>query len=96
MLWPPTVEAVAYFMVSEALTNIAKHSRAARADVTVERAGGVLRVEVTDDGVGGADPARGTGLAGLSRRAASVDGTLSIASPAGGPTTISVVLPCGS
>ena len=92
----PTVEAVAYFMVSEALTNIAKHSRATRADVTVERAGDVLRVDVTDDGAGGADPARGTGLAGLSRRAASVDGTLSIASPPGGPTTISVVLPCGS
>ena len=92
----PTVEAVAYFMVSEALTNIAKHSRAARADITVERAGDVLRVDVTDDGVGGADPARGTGLAGLARRAGSVDGSLSIASPPGGPTTISVVLPCGS
>jgi signal transduction histidine kinase len=62
----------------------------------VDRHGDLLRVAVTDDGVGGADPARGTGLAGLARRAASVDGTLSIASPAGGPTVITVELPCGS
>ena len=92
----PTIEAVAYFVVSEALTNIAKHSRAGQAEIAVDRHGDLLRVAVTDDGVGGADPARGTGLAGLARRAASVDGTLSIASPAGGPTVITVELPCGS
>jgi len=54
----------------------------------------VLRLTVTDDGVGGADPAKGTGLAGLAQRAGSVDGTLSISSPAGGPTTITAELPC--
>ena len=92
----PTVEAVAYFVVSEALANIAKHSRARNATITAQRAADTLRLTVTDDGVGGADPARGTGLAGLARRAASVDGTLRLDSPVGGPTTITVELPCGS
>ncbi len=92
----PTVEAVAYFVVSEALANIAKHSRATSAEIGVDCSGGLLRVVVRDDGVGGADPARGTGLAGLARRAASVDGALSLVSPPGGPTAITVELPCGS
>ena len=92
----PTVEAVAYFVVSEALANIAKHSRATAAEIGVDCSGGLLRVVVRDDGIGGADPARGTGLAGLARRAASVDGTLSLVSPPGGPTAITVELPCGS
>ena len=91
---PPTVEAVAYFVVSEALANTAKHASATRAGVTARRAGDVLRLTVTDDGVGGADPAKGTGLAGLAQRAGSVDGTLCISSPAGGPTTITAELPC--
>jgi signal transduction histidine kinase len=91
----PTVEAVAYFVVSEALTNIAKHARASRAEIAVDQTGDRLRVVVTDDGVGGADPARGSGLAGLARRAASVDGSMAIDSPAGGPTTVTVELPCG-
>jgi signal transduction histidine kinase len=91
----PTVEAVAYFTVSEALANIAKHAPdASGADITVELRGGTLRVTVADDGPGGADPAHGSGLAGLARRAASVDGTFSISSPAGGPTVITVELPC--
>lgn len=90
----PTVEAVAYFVVSEALANVVKHAQASRADVTVERSGGLLRVVIRDDGVGGADPAHGTGLTGLAKRVASVDGTLSLASPAGGPTTVTVELPC--
>ncbi|WP_030233575.1 sensor histidine kinase [Streptomyces sp. NRRL S-350] len=90
----PTVEAVAYFTVSEALTNVAKHARAARIDLSVRTAGGRLFLVVTDDGVGGADPSRGTGLTGLRKRAASVDGTLSVLSPLGGPTTITVELPC--
>ncbi|MEV7601761.1 sensor histidine kinase [Kitasatospora sp. NPDC089797] len=90
----PTVEAVAYFTVSEALTNVAKHARAAQVDVSVRTAAGRLRLVVSDDGVGGADPARGTGLTGLRQRAASVDGTLSVLSPLGGPTTITVELPC--
>ncbi|MEH6375225.1 sensor histidine kinase [Streptomyces sp. KLMMK] len=90
----PTVEAVAYFVVSEALANVVKHARATRAGVRVERRGGILLVVVTDDGVGGADPAGGSGLAGLAKRVASVDGTFSISSPAGGPTVVTVELPC--
>ena len=91
---PPTIEAVAYFVVSEGLTNITKHAQATQAEVFVQQDGERLHVIVTDDGVGGADPARGTGLAGLARRAESVDGTLEIASPPGGPTLLTVDLPC--
>ncbi|MFI9308217.1 sensor histidine kinase [Streptomyces triculaminicus] len=90
----PAIEAVAYFVVSEALANVVKHARAAGAEVRVERAGGILIVVVSDDGVGGADPSGGTGLAGLAKRVASVDGTFSISSPAGGPTVVTVELPC--
>jgi signal transduction histidine kinase len=90
----PVIEAVAYFVVSEGLANIAKHSQATEAAVWVQRAADRLHVIVTDDGVGGADPARGTGLAGLARRAASVDGTFEIDSPPGGPTLLTVDLPC--
>jgi len=90
----PTIEAVAYFVVSEGLTNIAKHAQASQAEVFVQRANDRLHIIVSDDGVGGADPARGTGLAGLAKRAASVDGTLEIASPPGGPTLLTVDLPC--
>jgi signal transduction histidine kinase len=91
---PPVVEAVAYFVVSEALTNVAKHARASQAEVVVQSAGDRLHIIITDDGIGGADPARGTGLAGLAKRASSVDGTFEIASPPGGPTLITVDLPC--
>ncbi len=91
---PPTIEAVAYFVVSEGLTNITKHAQASQAEVVVQRAGDRLHIIVSDDGVGGADPARGTGLAGLAKRAASVDGTFEIVSPPGGPTLITVDLPC--
>ncbi|NUP34570.1 MAG: sensor histidine kinase [Streptomycetaceae bacterium] len=93
----PTLEAVAYFVVSEALTNVVKHARATRAEVAVGRIGETLRVVVSDDGVGGADLAAvtgGTGLAGLAKRVASVDGTLSCRSPVGGPTVVTVELPC--
>jgi len=91
-----SIEAVAYFIVSEALTNVAKHAQATRADVTVVRDGDLLRVEVTDDGHGGAVAADsdGTGLKGLAQRAAAVDGTLTIDSPPGGPTVITAELPC--
>src|SRR5215469_10350308 len=94
----PSIEAVAYFIVSEALTNVVKHAQATRAEVTVTRAGDILRIVVTDDGRGGAMPAAGdgTGLRGLAQRAAAVDGTLSIDSPPGGPTTITAELPCES
>jgi len=94
---------VAYFIVSEALTNVAKHAQATRAEVTVARVGDVLRIAVSDDGSGGAVPGegdgtglRGTGLRGLVQRAAAVDGTLSIDSPPGGPTVIAAELPCES
>jgi len=91
---PPTVEAVAYFVVSEGLANVTKHAQASQAEVFVQRAGDRLHIIVSDDGAGGADPARGTGLAGLARRAESVDGTFEIVSPPGGPTLITVDLPC--
>ncbi|MFF4408388.1 histidine kinase [Streptomyces sp. NPDC001404] len=90
----PTIEAVAYFVVSEALANVVKHARASRADVSVERIGEILLVVVSDDGVGGADSSGGTGLTGLAKRVASVDGTFSIKSPEGGPTVVTVELPC--
>ncbi len=93
----PAVEAVAYFTVAEALTNIAKHSRATRASVVVEGGpgpAGTLNIVVSDDGIGGADAA-GAGLAGLADRIAGLDGALSVESPPGGPTIISAVLPCG-
>ena len=90
----PTIEAVAYFVVSEGLSNIAKHAQASQAEVFVQRTNGRLHIIVSDDGVGGADPARGTGLTGLANRAASVDGTFEIASPPGGPTLLTVELPC--
>ena len=91
---PPTIEAVAYFVVSEGLTNITKHAQASQAEVVVQRAGDRLHIIISDDGVGGADPSRGTGLTGLAKRAASVDGTFEIASPPGGPTLLTVDLPC--
>ncbi len=92
----PTVEAVAYFVVSECLANIARHAGARQATIDVRRDGERLHVLVTDDGVGGADPSRGTGLASLAQRARSVDGSLRIDSPPGGPTVVAVELPCGS
>jgi signal transduction histidine kinase len=90
----PVIEAVAYFVVSEALANIAKHAQASQAEVFVHRANDRLHVIVSDDGVGGADPALGTGLTGLAKRASSVDGTFEIASPPGGPTLLTADLPC--
>jgi signal transduction histidine kinase len=92
----PTIEAIAYFVVSEGLANITKHAQASQAEVFVQRAGDRLHVIVSDDGVGGADLARGTGLTGLAKRAGSVDGTFDVASPPGGPTLITVDLPCDS
>jgi signal transduction histidine kinase len=92
----PTVEAVAYFVASECLANIARHAAATQADIDVRLTGRTLRIAITDDGVGGADPALGTGLASLARRASSVDGTMRIDSPPGGPTVVTVELPCGS
>jgi signal transduction histidine kinase len=90
---PAPVENAAWFVVSEALTNTAKHSRATRATVLVAEDEGALRVEVVDDGRGGADPA-GEGLKGLAQRVAALDGSLEVNSPPGGPTVIRAVLPC--
>ncbi|MFE3688056.1 sensor histidine kinase [Streptomyces sp. NPDC059095] len=89
------MESVAYFVISEALSNVTKHARATRVAVTVRRVGKVLRVHVTDDGLGGADACAGTGLSGLAKRVGSVDGTFRVSSPAGGPTTVTAELPCG-
>ncbi|MEU3919634.1 sensor domain-containing protein [Streptomyces sp. NPDC029004] len=91
-----SVEATAYFIVAEALTNIAKHSGAEHATVTARRRGGRLHLCVEDDGRGGADEDGGSGLTGIRRRIAAHDGNLSLASPPGGPTTLKVDLPCGS
>ncbi|MDQ7903613.1 sensor domain-containing protein [Phytohabitans sp. ZYX-F-186] len=95
---PVAIEAVAYFVVSEALANVAKHSGATSVEVAVHllESGDRLRVVIADDGRGGARPERGTGLRGLAQRVSSVDGTLDIDSPDGGPTTITVELPCAS
>jgi signal transduction histidine kinase len=92
---PASIEAIAYFVVAEALTNVAKHSRAAAAQVRVERHGDTLGIVIRDDGIGGADPA-GQGLSGLADRVAGVDGRLSVDSPPGGGTVIKVELPCAS
>jgi signal transduction histidine kinase len=91
-----TIEAIAYFVVAEALTNIAKHASASRASVVVRRLDGALRIVITDDGVGGAEVAADGGLAGLADRVSGVDGRLSVHSPAGGPTVLTVELPCES
>jgi signal transduction histidine kinase len=93
---PERVEAIAYFLVAEALANVARHSRATQAWATLVRRGDRLTVEIRDDGVGGADPARGTGLGGLADRVASVDGWFQVISPDGGPTTVLAELACGN
>ena len=90
---PPPVEAAAYYVVSEALTNVAKYAQASSAAVRVRADDGLVSVEVADDGVGGADPKRGSGLSGLVDRVAALDGTLRVVSPAGGGTTIVAEIP---
>ncbi|HEY2576884.1 MAG TPA: sensor histidine kinase [Streptosporangiaceae bacterium] len=92
---PAPVESAAYFAVCELLTNVAKHAQASQAWIDLRYERGLLRIDVTDDGRGGADPARGTGLAGLERRLAAFDGILAVASPPGGPTVVTMELPCG-
>lgn len=92
----PTVESAAYFIVSEALANVARHSHARSAQVDVVRTGDRLRIRVWDDGVGGADADRGSGLRGLRERVAALGGWMDVNSPVGGPTVIDVEVPCGS
>ncbi|MEU7827485.1 MULTISPECIES: sensor domain-containing protein [unclassified Nonomuraea] len=93
---PGPVESIAYFVVCEALANVAKHSEARRATVDGRFEGGRLTVEIRDDGVGGADASAGTGLAGLADRVSVVDGRLMLSSPTGGPTLLRVEIPCAS
>ena len=91
---PMPVAAAVYFAVAEALTNAARHAGACAVRVSVDYAGGMLRATVTDDGRGGADAARGTGLAGVERRLATFDGILAVSSPPGGPTIVAIEVPC--
>ncbi|MFI6347953.1 sensor histidine kinase [Streptomyces sp. NPDC050560] len=88
------VESALYFAVCEALANAVKHADAERVTVDLRHDGGSLRARVSDDGRGGADPSRGTGLLGIQRRLAAFDGSLTVESPAGGPTTLTMELPC--
>jgi signal transduction histidine kinase len=88
------VESAAYFAVSELLANAVRHGGARHVTVDLRHHDGVLRVTVGDDGSGGADPSRGTGLRGIERRLGTFDGTFAIASPAGGPTVATLELPC--
>ena len=89
----PVASAV-YFSVAEALANVSKHASARSVRIELSLAAGMLRAEVTDDGAGGADPARGTGLAGVERRLATFDGILAVSSPPGGPTIVVIEVPC--
>ncbi len=93
---PASIEAAAYFVVSEALTNVTKHAAASKATVTVRRSGDRLTVQVQDDGTGGAVVAEGSGLAGLRDRVRALDGELHLLSPRGGPTVLMAEIPCGS
>ena len=91
---PASIEATAYFIVAEALTNAARYADASAVNVSVRERGGKLHIEVADDGVGGAEERPGGGLAGLADRASSVEGSLRISSPKGGPTVVAADLPC--
>jgi signal transduction histidine kinase len=92
----PVLESAAYFVVAESLTNVAKHAPGASAAVTIRLDGETLEIVVADDGPGGASATAGSGLEGLRRRVAALDGEMEIASPPGGGTKIGVKLPCGS
>ncbi|GLW06971.1 hypothetical protein Misp01_21010 [Microtetraspora sp. NBRC 13810] len=91
---PAPVEAAAWFVVGEALTNVSRHSGAEQAWVGARLRGGVLVLEVRDDGAGGADSGRGSGLVGLADRVSVLNGRITLTSPAGGPTVLGVELPC--
>ncbi|WP_425560689.1 sensor histidine kinase [Luedemannella helvata] len=90
----PATEQTAYFVIAESLTNVAKHSQANSCRVTLNVVGDRMEITIMDDGVGGAHPAKGSGLAGLADRVHSAGGELNVASPTGGPTTIYAVVPC--
>lgn len=90
------MEAAAYFVIAEAITNATKHSGAANLSVAISGAAELLTVEVRDDGTGAAREVEGGGLAGIRRRAEALDGRMMLSSPEGGPTVVRVELPCGS
>ena len=91
---PEPVESAAYFAVSELLANVSKHAEARQTWVDIRHTDGMLRIGVTDNGHGGAEPARGTGLRGIERRLAAFDGVVAISSPPGGPTAVTMEIPC--
>jgi signal transduction histidine kinase len=91
---PAPLESAAYFAVAEALANTIKHAAASHVHILIEHRAGMLRIEVTDDGQGGADPARGTGLLGVEQRMGTFDGIVAVSSPAGGPTIVAIEVPC--
>jgi signal transduction histidine kinase len=90
---PGPVEVAAYYAVSEALTNAAKHAHASVVQVDLDARDAMVRLTIRDDGIGGADPARGSGLTGLRDRLEALDGTLEVTSPAGGGTTLVIEMP---
>ncbi len=91
---PPAVENAVYFVVAEALTNVAKHAEATTCKVLVKHDNGTVHVDISDNGRGGAHVSKGHGLAGIDERIAGLDGSLVITSPAGGPTQLTATLPC--
>jgi signal transduction histidine kinase len=91
---PAPVEAAAYYAVAEVLANAGKHAAASRVHIRAAHTACVLRIEVSDDGAGGADPAQGTGLRGVERRLGTFDGVLAVSSPPGGPTIVVIEVPC--
>jgi signal transduction histidine kinase len=88
------IESAAYFAVSELLANVSKHARASQVGIDIRHDEGMLEITVTDDGQGGADSGRGTGLRGIERRLAAFDGVLALSSPPGGPTAVTLEIPC--
>jgi len=93
--FPPAVEAAAYFVCAESLTNVAKHAAASQVHIGIAQENGWLRVAIADDGIGGADPSRSSGLRGLADRVEALGGSLAVKSPPGGGTQVVAELPCG-
>jgi signal transduction histidine kinase len=94
--WPSAVEVTAYLVLAEALVDVAKHAKASHARVEARAVDHRMVMEVVDDGVSGADPERGTGLAALQDRVVALGGTLTVTSPRGGGTCVEMELPCAS
>ena len=91
---PAPIESAAYFAVSELLANVSKHAEARQTWIDIRHTDGMLRIGVTDNGHGGAEPSRGSGLRGIEHRLAAFDGVLAISSPPGGPTSVTMEIPC--